>query len=44
MKPFFSKQTWIIWITALTLLAGLGAAMFAYTGPQPYADRSGYRL
>ena len=33
MKPFFCKQIWIIRITALTLLAGLGAAMFAYTGP-----------
>lgn len=33
MKPFFSKRTWIIWITTLAVVAGLGAAMFAYTGP-----------
>lgn len=33
MRPFFGKQTWIIWMTALAVVAGLGATMFAYTGP-----------
>ncbi|MCG2787879.1 MAG: hypothetical protein L6461_22545 [Anaerolineae bacterium] len=33
MKPFSGKHTWLLFLTALTLLAGLGAAMYDYLGP-----------